>query len=151
MMTRQRTQRHLYPCTLGLILLWYRIQIEIILYDFKRSIQIFTTENNCWNSMGTIIQMRIQKASESIMPCLAWPALARIIKTNTYLLSVWQSSCYIPDHFRLSSIALPEKNRWKPVHFSQNQDIMYKSRAVVWKSGGDSINVVGIISYSWLK
>ena len=53
--------------------------------------------------------MRIQKAFETIMYCLAWPALARIIKTNTYLLSVRQSSCYIPDHFRLNTLHCQRK------------------------------------------
>ena len=57
------------------------------------------------------------------MYCLAWPALARIIKTNTYLLSVRQSSCYIPDHFRLSSLVLPEKNQENLLTFAQNRDI----------------------------
>ena len=67
--------------------------------------------------------MRIQKASEPLIYCLAWPALARIIKTNTYLLSVRQSSCYIPDHFRLSSLVLPEKNQENLLTFAQNRDI----------------------------
>ena len=67
--------------------------------------------------------MRTQKASEPLIYCLAWPALARIIKTNTYLLSVRQSSCYIPDHFRLSSLVLPEKNQENLLTFAQNRDI----------------------------